>query len=223
MKLAEVFTQLAYGEFSQLALGANNNGELDATNYPILISHINLGLAALYKRFHLKEGRINFPLTEDENVYKLNVTDLNKMERVLTLEGAELGLNDYSDPYSCFTVSMDTLRVPQAIVAKSQDIPERYRTSELVVVYRANHPKLAVSVDVDPEEVELELPYSHLEALLYFMASRANNPIGMINEFNAGNNWAMKYEQECLRLKESGLEIDPENYEHTRLERNGWV
>jgi hypothetical protein len=223
MKLSEVFTQLAYGEFSQLALGAHTNGELDAANYPALVSHVSLGLTALYKRFNLKEGRATIPLVEGSTLYKLQVTDLHKVERVTTAEDADLGLNDYSDPYSCFMVSMDTLRVPQAIAAKSQELPESLKTNGIVAVYRANHPQLVYTEPFDPDAVELELPYSHLEALLYFVASRAHTPIGMVNEFNAGNNWAAKYEAECLRLKESGMELDPENHEHTRLHANGWV
>lgn len=223
MTLSEIFSQLAYGELSQLALGRNSEGELDENNYPVLVSHINLGLSALYKRFNLKEGRLTFPLTQEGNVYKLGVTDLNKIEQVITAEGTSLKLNDETDPYSCFTPSMDTIRVPQKIVDKDPDVPEKYRTSELLVVYRANHPKITlVNGFINPDTTELELPYTHLEALLYFVASRVNNPIGMVNEFNAGNNWAAKYEMECQKLEAYNLEID-KGTSSTRLRNNGWV
>lgn len=223
MKLAEVFSQLAYGELSQLAIGKNSEGEIDENVYPIVVAHINLGLNALYRRFFLKEGRLTFPLTKDRNIYKLGVTDLNKIEQVLTDLNTSLSINNETDKYSCFTPSMDTLRVPQAIVDNGPDLEEKYRTENLLVVYRAKHPKIElVNGYINPEVVDLELPDSHLEALLYFVASRVNNPIGMVNEFNAGNNWASKYEMECQKLENYNLQIDT-GTAHIRLSNNGWV
>ena len=187
------------------------------------MAHVNLGLTALYKRFNLKEGRLVFPLSPVGNVYKLGTADLNKIERVLTKEGFELALNDGNDPLSCYTPQMNILRVPPKIVSKSQDLPEKYITDELEVIYRANHAKIvATGGFLLPEKVEMELPDSHLEALLYFVASRVHNPIGMVNEFNAGNNWAAKYEMECQRLESLDLEID-DITTNARLNKNGWV
>jgi len=223
MKLAEVFSALAYGELSQLALGKNVEGEVEEAVYPTLVSHINLGLTSIYKRFNLKEGRLLFPLSGEGNVYKLEVTDIHKIERVLTHQGTELGLNNESDPYACFTPSMDILRVPQKIVDQSPDLPDEYKTTELTVIYRANHPKLIVKNGyIDPFKTTLELPYSHLQALLYFVASRVHNPIGMINEFHSGNSWYAKYEMECQRLEAENIEIDESNH-NDRLQRSGWV
>ena len=68
----------------------------------------------------------------------------------------------------------------------------------------------------------MELPDAYLEALLYFVASRINNPIGMTNEFHAGNSYAAKYEQECARLEMLNLEVD-QGYQNTRLRAGGWV
>jgi hypothetical protein len=47
-----------------------------------------------------------------------------------------------------------------------------------------------------------------MQALMYFVASRAHNPAGMSNEFHAGNTWYAKYEGECMRLKLENYEID---------------
>lgn len=223
MKLAEVFSHLAYGELSQLALGNNTEGEIDEKVYPIILSHLNLGLGAIYKRFNLKEGRLTFPLSSAGNVYKLGVADLNKIEKVLTSKEEELPLNDGSNEYSCFTPSMNTIRIPQRIIDGDADVPEKYQTSEIIVVYRANHPKIELVLgDINPFTTELELPYTHLEALLYFIASRVNNPIGMTNEFHAGNSWAAKYENECQRLEASGYQVDPQT-EESLFTRRGWV
>ena len=223
MTLAEVFQQLAYGELSQLSLGSITDEELPESSYAPLLAHVNLGLAALYKRFNLKQGRISFTLNPAGTIYRLGVTDLNKIERVLTDAGKDLPLNDGNNKYSCTTPKMDTLRIHPDVNNKSADLPEAYRTDNILILYRANHSKIAGNNGlIIPENIELELPYSHLEALLYFVASRAHNPIGMVNEFNAGNNWAAKYEMECQRLEGLNLEID-EATENSRLIDNGWI
>ena len=248
MKLKEIFDQLTYGEFSQLSIGGAAPGVLDSTNYANVIGHVNLGLTALFKRFHLKEGRIKLALQHGLTTYKLNsayavharrstepvrylldtlsdpfVDDILKVERVLTDRHFELGLNDAADPFSVMTPSALKLEVPGIIVSSKLDIPDHLRTENLEIVYRANHPKLVVGMGYyDPNRVEVQLPDSHLEALLFFVASRVNNPIGMGQEFNAGNTYAAKYEQACQALENQGLEID-QGAHNTRLRRQGWV
>lgn len=223
MKLSEVFNHLTYGELSQIAIGQNEMGEIAEDNYPVLLSHINLGLTALYKRFNLKEGSVTIPLVSNTTLYPLDGKVVHKIERVATVEGTDLGLNDRSDEFACSTPNMHTLRVPSAIVERSVDLPDRFKTNELLVTYRANHPNLVlVNEYIDPNITEVELPYSHLEALLYFIASRVNNPIGLVNEFNAGNNWASKYELECQQLELQNLEID-QGSTNDRLSKGGWV
>lgn len=223
MKLSEVFQQLAYGELSQISIGGITDDELAEEAHAPLLAHVNLGLTAIYKRFNLKEGRITFPLVPGSYLYKLAASDLHKIEQVYTAEGVELPLNDGNSAFSCTTPQLNTLRVVKKIVDRTMDLPEKYQTTGLEVVYRANHTKVVASGGyLIPEMVELELPDSHLEALLYFVASRVHNPIGMVNEFNAGNNWAAKYEMECQRLEGLNLEIDESNG-NERLSRNGWV
>ena len=52
MTLSDVFDQLAYGEFSKIFLG--ESGAIPQSNWNRIITHINLGLTELYKRFDLK-------------------------------------------------------------------------------------------------------------------------------------------------------------------------
>lgn len=237
MKLQEIFEQLAYGELSQIRIGQNDEGEVDETGYPTLVAHINLGLTTLYKRFPLKEGRLTLQLFLNRVTYPLTLAyaesnaasgeikhildaaepfqdDILKVERVYTLDMSELGLNDESNLNSVFTPSAQILRVPTEITSIHE---------ELLVVYRANHPILKlVGGYIDPLVTEVELPYSHLEALLYFVASRTHNPIGMVNEFHAGNSWAAKFEQECQKLEQYNLRVD-QGTQWNRLNANGWL
>ena len=248
MKLTEVFAQLTYGELSQLNIGGAEQGEINEDNYDAILAHINLGLTALYRRFPLKEGRLKLSLVPGRMTYPLTIAyavnnsrskepvrfivdlptekfigDVLKVEQVRTSTGYELALNDGSDMFSVFTPSASVLRVPEAIVSQSANLPDQLRTSTLEVVYRANHPILSQETPrFNVETCELELPYSHLEALLFFVASRVNNPIGMVNEFNAGNNYAAKYEQACMALEEANLRVD-QGAQFDKLHTKGFV
>jgi hypothetical protein len=57
---------------------------------------------------------------------------------------------------------------------------------------------------------------------LYFVASRVHNPIGMTNEFHAGNSYAAKYEQACMLLDMKNLQVD-QGSENTKLRDRGFV
>ena len=248
MKLQYVLDQLAVGEFSQLSIGGLGQGVVAEGNWDKIIPHINLGLTALYNRFNLKENRITLLLQQGVNTYPITSAyaehnrksrepvrylkdseaypfedDIQKIERVLTDAGYELGLNDLADPVSVFTPTATTLRVPDILVEGSVDLPDYLNTGNLVLVYRASHPQIVQGIGYfDPSRVTLELPMSHLTPLLYFVASRVHNPIGMSNEFHAGNSYYAKYEAACRELEGQNLQVD-RGSSNTRLERNGWV
>lgn len=213
MNLTDVFTQLAYGELSQMALGANNDGEINESNYKPIIAHINLGLTALYTRFHLKEARLAVTLQSLATSYPL-VGNILKVTEIYDYLGTPFSLNDKADPLSILTPSAKLLTVPLSVVTA-------FEGTSLDVVYRANHFKIRLET-YEPDTIELELPDSHLEALLLFIASRINNPIGMGQEFNAGNNYAAKYERACVMLETMGLQVN-QGEQNTRMQRNGWV
>lgn len=240
MKLQEIFKQLTYGELAQISIGGVENGQIDERNYDQILAHINLGLTALYKRFPLKENSFKLNLEEGRSTYPLHskysvsnvdsteptkfiedtgnpfLDDILKIERVYTAYGYELGLNDLGDPDAVRTPSNNVLFVPPTLTASLQD-------KTLEVVYRANHPIIKQGLDTfNPDNFEIELPYTHLEPLLLFVASRINNPIGMTNEFNAGNNYAAKYEMACQQLEQVNLRVD-QGSQVSRLKQNGWV
>lgn len=244
MKLQEIFNQLSQGELSQLFYGAEGLQGINADNLQRVGHAINTGLTALHTRFFLREERLRINLIPDRTSYPIaeryaedargtTETDryiegsytgnLLKIEQVFTDSGYELGLNDRDDPHSVLTPSMNILSVPRILTEKRSDLPDYLKTDSLLVVYRANHPILNEDLGLDDaEEYEVELPYSHLQALLYFVASRLHNPVGMTNQFHMGNSYAQKYELECQRLEMDNLQID-RGVTNTRAERMGWV
>lgn len=224
MKLKEIFELLSSGEFSQLSIGGADQGVINESNQARVIGHLQLGLTSLYTRFNLKERRISFPINPNADTYAIQADDLLRIEKVLLDSGTELKLNDGADPFSCFTPSMRSIRLPKAVVKQENGIPEELLTTNATVVYRANHPKIMSSSGfVNIETKTVEIPMTHLQALLYFVAARAHTPMGMANtEGQVGNNWFQYYEAECQRLATGGFQIAPVE-EPDRLRSNGWV
>ncbi len=223
MQLSEIFKQLTYGELSQLSIGGAEAGQISEANYQAVIAHIQMGLIALHKRFPLREGRMTVPLEHGKVTYPLT-GDILKIERVYTDKGWELGLNDESDPYACSTPSSQMLRIPASIASGNIDVPDHFKTATLEVVYRENHPAIGASewgID-DPDDITVDLPYSHLEPLLLFIASRVHTPTSMTNETNMGNTYAAKYEAACQEIETRNLRVD--NFSQPdKILRNGWV
>ena len=248
MKLQEVFDQLATGELSQISIGGTKMGVIDETNYAKILNHVNLGLKDLYKRFAIRNGRITLLLQPNQEMYPLTSAflvgnlksreptrhllqspgevfkdDLLKVEKVMVPNGPELPINVGNNALSVITSTSTRLYVPLEIVNQGPEIPEEYRTTSLMLHYRAGHPHLSLPMGMfDPTKVEIQLPDSYLNALLLFIAARVHAPVGMAEEGRAANPWYSKYEAECSRLKGDNLEIDQvvDNY---RLNRGGWV
>lgn len=247
MKLKEIFDALTYGELSQVNIGGGEDGAISEANYPRILSSINLGLGALYRRFLVKESTVMIALQNEQTTYQLHSDyavanrrsretkylvdstahpfkdDVAKIERVYTDDKYELLLNDRSNEESLFTPTMTTLVIPEIMVSVDLDTPDHLKTTHLKVAYRAEHVPIVIPIGFfDPARVDVELPYAYLNPLLYFVASRVHNPIGMVNEFNAGNNWNAKYEQACAMLEQQNIKVD-QGSQNTGIQRNGWV
>lgn len=246
MKLSEIFSQLSIGELSQVGIGGAKTGGIAAADYDKLVGHVNLGLTDLFTRFSVRQGRLVLTLQPGKATYILAkdfavnnaqstepvryiadtaeepfLDDITKVERVLTDANHEMVLNVGDSPEAIITPSPTVLRLPKIMLGAS--VPDYLKTGQLEIFYRATHPTIVKDpVDFDPMLVEVDLPRTYLQALLYFVASRVHAPIGMGQEFYSGSIYATKYEQECARLASLGLD-SRQSMLNTRLERNGWV
>lgn len=190
-----------------------------STLYKIESAHVG-GINTSSKARYLRQDK-NFDLKDG----------VLKIERVYTDKGVELVLNDLSDPFSLRTPRVNVLEVPEVMVRKWPNCPEYLKTSTLAVHYRANHPKLgkwsgdawmdACCDECEADEVEVDLPEAYLTALLYWVASRFYNPVGMTNEFHMGNSFYAKYEGECQRIEAEGLQVDRAS--NPGFRHRGWV
>ena len=223
MKLKEIFEHLAYSELSQLNVGDTSLGLINESNYDKVLSAVNLGLTALHTRFCLKKKETLIELVYGTYAYVVPVDDLLKVEIVYTDKGYELPLNDESQYYNVSTPNLKTIVVSKDIVDKVSGVPEECVSSYLNVVYRANHKIMPYGFNgYDAEQVEIDLPYAYMEPLLYFIGSRFHNPMGLVNDFNAGNNYAAKYERACQEIEKSNIRVD-QGKQNTRLAMGGWV
>lgn len=247
MKLQEIFDQLSAGELSQLSIGGEAQGVIAESNYSRVLAYINLGLTALARRFNLRTGTVRVLLQPGQNSYVLSarylvgnpksnepirylqeipgipfIDSVLKIEQARCDSGVDLVLNDNHEPWSAITPSVKTLRLPDDIVAQSPKLPEALKTQALEVTYRAGLEHLVVPLGYfDPTRIEVPLPDAYLEALLYFVASRAHAPIGMQEEGAAGNTWFSKFENECQRLEQQNLQIDL-GASSPRFVQGGW-
>lgn len=248
MTLEEIYNQLAYGELRMLNIGeVGSDGLLLSENYNKLLPHVNAGLTALHKRFLIRQGSLEVELQTERYDYHLSSVhaqsnirsraekyildsehapfkdDLIKIERILLNTGFEPALNDYSDPYSFNMSSLRTVQVPKRIVDQDPHLPEALKTQTFTVLYRADHPKLTEDDGADfPEDMEVDLPDSYLEPLLYYIASRLHNPTGLVNEFHMGNSYYAKYEASCREIENLGLYVNHQGQDD-RVRRNGWI
>jgi len=249
MTLQDIFDDLAFGELSQLAVGSQNRDipstdpQICESDRPGIIRHINLGLNALYKRFRLAEKSVEILLQENKSSYILNSrfaqTNIGSNEPVKYLLDSDdtfddtllkvedvyawmgdcwklLQLNETNNPTSLRTPTMFTLVVPDDYGL--QVVPEK-----LKVKYRAAHRMLdpQIATYSAMEEI-IDLPSTHLPALLYYVASRIMNPVGMIEEFHSGNSYYAKYEAECQRLEGENFQIDDQEM-NSNFCRQGFI
>lgn len=219
--LQEVFENLVYGEFAALSMA--EEGSINVKEYNRLITHVNLGVGELYKRFELK--RIEIPITVVDGITLYAVGTTNEVIEILsvtTADGVEIpmGSNLASTIGSVSSMTPTTLKFKDVaaqvltVSCKAKPLPIEAVPIDLLAVY-------------EPKDTVIELPSTYLEALLYFIASRVFNSSGIegsVNKtpFHTGNNYYAKFEATCALLLGSGIEVE-ESVDNTRFTSKGFV
>lgn len=206
-----------------------------AQNVQKIMTHVNLGLKELYKRFFLQSKQIIIQQYDHIETYTLDrrfafsnkdsaepyryvmdsvfepfCDDVLKIEQVFDEGGRELYLNDRSQPWSVYTPAYNKVQVPYPMWCNT-----------LSVHYRASHPTVVFKPGDNPYEIELNIPEALLEPLLYYVAGRAFSTL-VTDEGQQGMQFMQKYEASCMRAEKLGLQVTPMFGNH-RLDQNGWV
>ena len=235
--LLDIMKDLTYGEFAQLAIGnmipGETESEPDPENYEKLIRHINMGLTEIYKRFFLLSREVDIQQHEEISTYllhsKYSVTvgteptlyvrdtidepfldDILKIEEVYDEGGDKYFLNDVSEDLSLYTPSYRSIQVPYP----DDDVT-------MSVQYRANHPKIIYAANMEPEDIDVSVPNSLYEALLYYVASRVFASLGGDGGVES-NDYFQRFENSCRKVDELGLEVQAEPGDW-RFDTHGWV
>lgn len=248
MNLEDIFDALRYGELSQLSIGGEDQGVINEKNWKPVVSSVQLGLTALYRRFNLLrniaylypvEGKYTYQMRRDNfrnapnfdpvrnpfahgpgDKFQDNLIDI---EAIYAANGDMFTLNQNGNDTSIICENNRTIILPKVFFDK--EFREKYEIKDgepLTIHYRGDHPKLFNRAELDSayyynvsyNERQIDLPDIYTEALLYFVAARFHNPIGMQNEFHSGNSYAQKYEMICAQLEQTNIQND------TMLERS---
>ncbi len=240
--LKELFTNLAYGELTNISIG-DVDGTVDLEDYNKLLTHVKLGLTDLHKRFWLRRGELTLqtysfiekyylrpqfavsntaspePIKyiEDISLYGMETFtgDVLKIEKVQDEHGNKYCLNDVTAERPAYTFDHDCIAVPYAA-----DTPLLY------IIYRADHRKLPDRVDHKtnrPENVILQIPNWAIEALQCYVAHRILTGMGAGNpERGSGSIYFNRYELLCTQAGQLNLDPD-DNDTNLKLENRGWV
>jgi len=248
MTLQDIFDQLEHGELSQLKVG-----ELaDLEHQKKIVSHINLALLDLHKRFWLRYKRIVLELDEDireyslRNLYKKDSTqtknnfffddkytefeeDVLKIERVLDKNEKELPLNDEI--------------TDQINNNKKQINYDQKRNGVIDSFYTPFFNVLRVPESFKDDFVYVEYKAGHPRIYVDENTNPCNinidvspaflDPLLLFvahREFRGLNtdqkqestDYMNLYELSCKRIEHLGYEIRP-NRTNARLDDNGWV
>ncbi len=235
--LNDLFTTLATGELSNIKLGST--GTIVAANYEAMVSHVNMGLLELCKRFTLIRNEVQLQQHADTRRYFLRTAHVGEeselddytyllydedapftgnLIKVLTIfdeDGDEYPLNDAQAIYPIATPEYDILVMDPPDIVKLLDI-----------VYQASHiPIKYTGEDFDPEKILLKVPATVKEPLIYYIASRIFS--GMASTVGEGATtpgmtYSAKYEIACKKLELYNLV--PENKDSgQQFIKNGWV
>ena len=230
MQLKELLQRLCEGEFDGMAIGHQVDESPLDEHYAKLVRHIDMGLLELHKRFPLKIRETfiqqydhiqNYKLSEryaetnvesneptkyicDSRFNKFTDSSFLRIDSLFNELGDPVAIDDAGQQYSMYISSHDTIQVPYPDSANS-----------FVVHYKAGHPLLPTD---RVDGIEVDIPYSHLEPLMFYVASRA---LSSVNPEGA-QNYMMRFENSCMQLVQLNLAYTM-NTPPEQFARGGWI
>lgn len=214
MNLALVMDALAFGELS--TLGCVEGGKIIASKRKPIISALNLGLISLHTRFLIKRRKETINLVSGKTRYALTSPDVLEVIKITDSDG-----NSYPGTGLFQKSSMNVLEA-------SDDLPRGEYTIEYiaaptpVTLPEGNH-------SYPFEDIEIDLPVVFLKALLYFIGSRMQSPVGIgldstrVTRKPAEANYAEKFEIECRMLEHRGVSLDDDVPTLNQFHSRGFV
>lgn len=236
MYLSELFDHLSYGELAQLSVGGEAQGVINSANQVPIITHLNLGLLELYKRFPIalktvtvqqlnylsdyyldsryavtnpkSTNDVDFPKYIIDNEYDPFLDDILLIEGIADEAGDWQPLNDENKETTILTTGYNSINVPNPATE-----------SALFVYYRATPEKIDIDT-LDAESVVIPLPDQYMEALINFIGYRCFSSFNMNSPETV--NYYQKFEMACNLLNREGIRYK-DMTSNVRLGSNGWL
>ena len=142
------------------------------------------------------------------NPYK---DDALKIIEAFTEIGEPLPINDRTEEKSIFTPTQLSIQVPWMVPG---DV--------INIIYRAIHKNIVLSEYNDISDIEIDLPPSYLEALLYFIAYRHFAGVGGQSATPTSLAYFQKYDSRCQQIEMFGTP-NKDLSASTDFQRGGWA
>lgn len=192
MKLSYILEMLASAELSNLHLVDEAKLVIKPDKVPIVLRSINSGLNDLHTRFLIAKNIVEIPVLAGENTYEIIADDFIEI------------LNVYIDDIPMVSnIHFTLLNVNRFILREKLGI-----LSTLRVEYKAKH-RVLTEVDL-AMDANVNLPDSHLNALLYFVASKLyTSAVNQLDgDLNEGAAYMRKFMDEVSLLENQGIDVE---------------
>lgn len=235
MELEELYSQLSYGELSNLAVSNNGSGEIVEEKKPQIVGYANEALLRLHTRFVLKQNDLILEMRPNTTFYHLlsryaeqswdsaseieypYIRDLvrEKFEedvlRVLSVydnNGNERPLDDRERYDSVFMPQANTLQNPSPKVGEF-----------LNLLYQAKHKKLIIG---DATANTIDLPEVLQEAFKAYIAFKVTGAMNT-NEMQAVSQGHFQmYEMICQEAVDRDILGSTQTSTNVKFRKRGW-
>lgn len=237
MHISDIFSQLAYGELSNLSMCQTTPGEIDIESQPQILIAINEGLLRLYTRFIIKTKDVMLEQVDHITSYHLlrqyaesqtgistepylyikDVVhdpfqqDVVKILEVRDQRGFGIPLNDKENIESYYTPQPNTLLVPQPVGGMPINI-----------TYQASHPHVCLPLDTEAGSI-IELPNTLHSALRAYVGYQVYTNMGTAESTAKAMEHHTKYEALCQETTFGDWVNTSVVTTNTRFHNRGWI
>ena len=211
MKVSEFFQNLSYGPFSNMSIGMDGVGTIDASKHGKVIYLTNRALTQLYSRFILSVGTVTIEMIEGQKTYLLDklyaVTDTtpgNTKPRYI---------KDTGNPFTGGMLRLLALDDQSELGASARlvgtnivQVDEPQAGELLVVEYQKTHPTLILTGSYLDQEIVIH-PLLE-EALECKVAADIFGQMGGETGVMESSRLSAKYEEVLAMIKGEGMISD---------------
>lgn len=243
MLLSELFTNLSYGELSNLSIGGEGSGTIPDAHKARLLGYVNQSLTSIYSRFMLRENEVVvaaydhitlYPLkkkfaVQDETVLAEGEVkfiedtsfapfeeDVVKVLGIYNEEGVEEALNDPLNEHSFYT--------PATGMDVTIQMPFPQEGNSYFVIYHATHPKLVIgeggAIDLSQQ---ILLPSVLESALQKRVAWHVFSPMNGAEHVSRAQEHLANFEMICFDAEQRDLVSTSRTQVNAKLHDRGWI